>query len=150
MGITFTPLSTLSLMTIPREKMATASAITNTIRQISGSIGVAFFTTLLTSRVNFHAQIFANAVQSGSQEFRNVMAGMAYHMQAAGGSTLSTAVKQSQSLLASHLAKQAYIQGVDDDFLVAGIITLIGLIPTIILKTRKKSENQNVQTYESK
>jgi MFS transporter, DHA2 family, multidrug resistance protein len=140
MGITFTPLSTLSLMTIPRDKMATASAISNTIRQIAGSIGVAFFTTLLTSRVIFHNQIFGNAVQTGSQEFKNVMTNMAYHLQAVGGSTMATALKQGQSLLVSHISKQAYIQGIDDDFLVAGVITLIGLIPTIILKTRKKTE----------
>ncbi len=140
MGITFTPLSTLSLMSISKDKMATASSISNTIRQVAGSIGVAFFTTLLTSRVNFHAQIFGNAAETGSQEFRNVMANIVNHIQMTGGSTMATAVTQGRLLLASNISKQAYIQGIDDDFLVAGVITLLALIPTIVLRTRKHTE----------
>jgi len=142
MGITFTPLSTLSLMSIPKDKMATASSISNTVRQIAGSIGVAFFTTLLASRVNFHSQIFGNAVQTGSQEFRNVMANIVNHVQSTGGGTIATAVTQGKMLLASNISKQAYIQGIDDDFLVAGIITLIALIPTLILRARKQHTEQ--------
>jgi len=41
MGIIFTPLSTLMLLNLPREKMAQASGITNTVRQLGGSLGVA-------------------------------------------------------------------------------------------------------------
>jgi MFS transporter, DHA2 family, multidrug resistance protein len=142
MGITFTPLSTLGLMSIPKDKMATASSISNTVRQIAGSIGVALFTTLLASRVNFHSQIFGNAVQTGSQEFRNVMANIVNHVQSTGGGTIATAVTQGKMLLASNISKQAYIQGIDDDFLVAGIITLIALIPTLILRARKQHTEQ--------
>jgi DHA2 family multidrug resistance protein len=142
MGVVFTPLSTLSLLTIPREKMAQASSITNTIRQIAGSVGVAIFTTVLASRVNFHMEIFSNAIQSGSQEFRNVMAGLIHHMQMTGGSSLATAVKQGQGVLISNVSKQAYIQGIDDDFLMAAVITILGIIPTLILRTKKKTEQE--------
>ncbi|NVN93998.1 MAG: DHA2 family efflux MFS transporter permease subunit [Bacteroidetes bacterium] len=141
MGIIFTPLSTLSLLTVPRERMAQASAITNTVRQIAGSIGVAIFTTLLVSRVNYHTQIFGNAIQSGSQEFRNVMTNMAYFIQTHGGSTMSTALKQGQGLLISNVSKQAFIQGIDDDFLIAAIITILGLFPALILRSKKITEH---------
>ena len=140
MGMIFTPLSTLSLLTIPREKMAQASAITNTIRQIGGSIGVAVFTTMLTSRVNFHSQIFGNAIQSGSQDFKNVIANMTYQIQAHAGGSILTAMKQGQSLLVSNISKQAYIQGIDDDFLIAALITILALVPTLILQSKKKTE----------
>ena len=140
MGILFTPLQTLALLTIPREKMAQASAITNTIRQIAGSIGVALFTTLLTSRINFHAQIFGSAIQSGTQEFKNVMYNMAGYIHTHAGGTMATAMKQGQGILMSHISTQAFIQGIDDDFLLAAIITVAGFIPTIILRTKKKTE----------
>ena len=65
MGLMFTALTTVSLSEIPREKMAQASAITNSIRQLGGSLGVALLATLLTSRVNFHAQIFGGAIKPG-------------------------------------------------------------------------------------
>ena len=140
MGIIFTPLSTLSLLTIPREKMAQASAITNTIRQIAGSLGVALFTTMLTSRINFHAQIFNNAILSGSEEFKTVVTNLGYHIQMHGGSSMTTALKQGQSILFSNISKQAYIAGIDDDFLIAAFITILGLIPTIMLRSKKKAE----------
>jgi DHA2 family multidrug resistance protein len=39
MGLTFTALNTVSLLEIPREKMAQASGISNSIRQLGGSLG---------------------------------------------------------------------------------------------------------------
>jgi DHA2 family multidrug resistance protein len=53
MGIIFTPMSNLSLLTIPRDKMAQVSGISNTIRQLGGSMGVAIFATMLSTRINF-------------------------------------------------------------------------------------------------
>jgi len=45
-----------------------------------------------------------------------------------------------------NLNRQSYIQGIDDDFLVAGIITLLGVIPITFLHTKKsipkKSSNE--------
>jgi MFS transporter, DHA2 family, multidrug resistance protein len=138
MGLIFTPLSTISLLTIPREKMAQASGISNTIRQIGGSLGVALLSTLLISRVNFHAQMYGGAIQANSQTFQNVTQNMAYYIQQHGGGSISTAMKQGQSILMQHVSSQAFIQGVNDDFLIASLITVVGLIPILILKTKKK------------
>jgi DHA2 family multidrug resistance protein len=137
MGLMFTALTTVSLSEIPREKMAQASAITNSIRQLGGSLGVALLATLLTSRVNYHAQVFGGAIKPGSEIYQQTMNKMKYHFQYKAGSSPSNTSKQSQALLLSNMNKQAYIQGIDDDFLLAGIITLIGGIPIIFLHTKK-------------
>lgn len=142
MGLMFTPLTTLGLLTIPREKMAQASGISNTIRQIGGSLGVAVLSTVLTARVNFHAQMFGGAVQSGSQVFQQVTHNMAFYIQQHAGGSLSTALKQSQSLIMSSVGTQAFIQGVDDDFLLAAGITLIGFIPIILMRSKKNKVKQ--------
>jgi MFS transporter, DHA2 family, multidrug resistance protein len=149
MGILMAPLSTLSYLTLPRDKMAQASSIANTLRQIAGSVGVAIFATVLTSRVNFHAQIFGNALQSGAQEFKNVTSGLTNYIQVHGGSSAVLAAKQGQALLLSNVSKQAYIQGIDDDFLIACFITILGLIPAILLRTKKKDQiTQNITVHE--
>jgi len=137
MGLIFTPLSTLGLLTIPREKMAQASGISNTVRQIGGSLGVALLSTVLTSRVNFHAQMYGGSVESGSQAFQSVTRNMAYYIQQHGGGSFATALKQGQSLLMSNVSSQAFIQGVDDDFLIAALITMIGFIPILLLKSKR-------------
>lgn len=137
MGLVFTPLTTLGLLTISREKMAQASGISNTIRQIGGSLGVALLSTVLTARVNFHSQMYGGAIQSGSQTFQTVTHTMAFFIQQHGGGAITTALKQSQSLIMSNIGTQAFIQGVNDDFLLAASITALGFIPIFFLKSKK-------------
>jgi DHA2 family multidrug resistance protein len=72
---------------------------------------------------------------------------MKYYLQYQSGSSPSNSSRQSQALLMSNLTKQAYIQGVNDDFLLAGIVTLIGGIPILFLHT-KKSKTQNLPVNE--
>lgn len=147
MGLLFTALSTISLLEIPREKMAQASGITNTIRQLGGSLGVALLATLLTSRVNYHVQIFGESLQPRSEIFQRTANKIKYQIQHIAGSSSADATKQSQALIISNLSRQAFIQGINDDFLLAGIITLIGGIPIIFLHT-KKSKLENLPAHE--
>ncbi|MFA5326856.1 MAG: DHA2 family efflux MFS transporter permease subunit [Prolixibacteraceae bacterium] len=141
MGIIYTPLSALSLLTMPRDKMAQASGITNTIRQLGGSLGVAMFTTLLSTRINFHSQMYGAAIQTGSPEFRNTATHLAYFAQQHVGGNMATAVQQGKYMLMSHIGKQAYIQGIDDDFWIAAMITLLGLIPVLIMRSGNKKSH---------
>ena len=138
MGIMFTPLNQISLLTISQQKMAQASSITNSIRQIGGSIGVAFLTTLLTARVSFHSQVYGESVLPRSQEFHNVIHGLTFFAQQHVGSGFVTAMKQAEYLLISNISNQAFIQGVNDDFLMAALITIMGVLPVIVLKTKKR------------
>jgi len=143
MGLMFTALSTISLLEISREKMAQASAITNSIRQLGGSLGVALLATLLTTRASFHGQVFGGAVKPGSEIYQKSLNNMKYHLEYQSGSSPGNAAKQSQALMFQNIGRQAFIEGINDDFLLAGIITLIGGIPIIFLHT-KKIKNHNL------
>jgi DHA2 family multidrug resistance protein len=140
MGLLFTPLQTIALMHIPREKMAQASGISNTIRQLGGSLGVAILATVLSSRVNFHSQMYEQAIQPKSQIFMNTTSRLTYQLEHNLGSSYSNAAKQSQYIVIANVNKQAYIQGIDDDFLIAALITLVGGIPILFLVSRRKNE----------
>ncbi len=139
MGLLFTPLSSLSLATISRDKMAQASGITNTVRQVGGSLGVALLSTILTSRVKYHAQIFGGALQPNSDVFQNTLRGIANYIQHSAGSSAAIAAKQSQSVLMSHVSSQAYIQGINDDFLIAASITFLCAFPVLFMHLKKKA-----------
>ncbi len=147
MGLMFTALTTVSLLEIPREKMAQASAITNSIRQLGGSLGVALLATLLTSRVGYYNQLYGGAIRQGSEVYQQTVNKIGHYMQYEAGSAPSEAKRNGQVLLLSNLYKQSYIQGINDDFLIAGIITLIGGIPIIFLNT-KKTRIQNLSSDE--
>ncbi|MEW6001587.1 MAG: DHA2 family efflux MFS transporter permease subunit [Nitrospirota bacterium] len=54
MGFLFIPLTTLAFATIKKEHMGNATAIFNLLRNLGGSFGVAFVTTILSRRAQFH------------------------------------------------------------------------------------------------
>jgi DHA2 family multidrug resistance protein len=139
MGIIFTPLSTLSLSQIPREKMAQASGVTNTVRQIGGSLGVAILTTVLTTRVAYHTELYNESIQPNSAIYQQVKSGLQKFAQDVTGSTSAISAQQGQVLLTSNVDKQAYIEGIDDNFLLVAMITLLGGTPVLLLTRRKNN-----------
>ncbi len=54
MGLTFIPLTTMTLSHIPKENMTEASSLYNLLRNLGGSVGIAFTTTILARRAQFH------------------------------------------------------------------------------------------------
>jgi DHA2 family multidrug resistance protein len=54
MGFLFIPLTTMTLSHVPKEHMTDATGIYNLLRNIGGSVGVAFVTTVLSRRAQFH------------------------------------------------------------------------------------------------
>ncbi|MEI6852466.1 MAG: DHA2 family efflux MFS transporter permease subunit [Bacteroidota bacterium] len=148
MGMIFTPLSAVSLLQIPREKMAQASGISNTARQLAGSLGVALLATLLTSRVNYHSQMYNQSINSRSQTYTNVSTNLTHQIMHNTGSSYADAIKQGQIAIVSNVSKQAYIEGIDDDFLIAAFITIIGGLPVVLLRTRKKTNSKQIVNHE--
>lgn len=55
MGLTFAPLSFFSLKHLSQQEMAAAAGISNSIRQLAGSIGIALLTSIFSARTAFHA-----------------------------------------------------------------------------------------------
>ena len=138
MGMMFAPLSAISLSEIPREKMAQASGLINVVRQLGGSFGVAMLTTILTVRIKYHAQLYGSSIDPNSQTFNNVSTHLASFARHTAGSPAGDAHTQGLALMMSNLNIQAFIQGVNDDFLIACIITLVGIIPVLWLREVKK------------
>jgi MFS transporter, DHA2 family, multidrug resistance protein len=138
MGMMFSPLNTLAFRDVPREKMAQASGITNIVRQIGGSFGVALLSTILTTRIIFHAQMFGTLMDPNSPAYKMALRNIGHFVSGATGNVTTMAAQQSQYLLFSHLSRQAFVQGIDDDFLVAAILSAVSIIPIFFLRAHKK------------
>ncbi|MEI7662973.1 MAG: drug:proton antiporter, partial [Bacteroidota bacterium] len=110
------------------------------LRQIGGSFGVALLSTLLTTRVIYHSQIYSESLDPNSPVFKGVMANIGYFAVHNAGSTISGAAQQGKILLLSHIGRQAFVQAISDDFLIAAVITLISAIPVFFLRINKKNQ----------
>ncbi len=137
MGLMFTPLSTLALANVPRHNMAQASGLFNVIRQVGGSFGAALFGTLLTRRMIFHTVSYGIAVDEHSVALQKVIRGLAYFSQHALGGSVEHATLRGRALIIAHIMKQAFVSAVNDDFLIAGAITILCLVPIFFLRRER-------------
>ena len=148
MGLMFTPLSTSALSNIPRHKIGQASGLFNVIRQLGGSFGIAFMSTMLLRRTIYHTATFSQVVNQQSDAFRQVAGNLTrFSMDAIGGNQTLAAIR-ANALIAAHISTQAFIRAVCDDFLVASIITIVAVIPILFLRVRKKNQLEHVTALE--
>jgi MFS transporter, DHA2 family, multidrug resistance protein len=148
MGLLFTPLTTLALSRIPKQKIAQASGLFNVIRQLGGSFGVAIMGALLTRRMLYHSAMFGQMVDQQSAAFQQVTQNLARFSQQTLGGTMSYAVMRAKAMVVSHVMQQSFVQAVCDDFLIAAVITIVGVFPILILRTRKQKAEQRVAAME--
>jgi DHA2 family multidrug resistance protein len=148
MGLLFTPLSTLALSNISRHKIAQASGMFNIIRQLGGSFGVAFMGAMLTRRTIYHMAMYGQMVDQHSVPFQQVTAHLIRFSRANLGGTLAEASLRAHSLIASHVANQAFVQAVCDDFYIAAAISLFGILPIVFLRSKKRNSAGHTTSME--
>ena len=140
MGFIFTPLSTISLSDIPKEKMAQASGLFNVLRQVGGSLGVALMGTLLTNRTIYHMTVYGQSVDNNSPATKNIVSGIARYIQHTAGGTAAYTSQQAKAVMIYHLNQQSFVSAVDDDFFIAALITFGCVIPILFLRYHKKKK----------
>ena len=140
MGWIFTPLSTIALSGIPRDRMAQASGLFNVLRQIGGSFGVALMGTLLTNRTIFHSTIYGQVVNQNSPATKNTIYVLSNFGRHVAGGTNSLNAMRAKALVGHNVGLQAFVSAVDDDFFIAAIITLLCVVPILLLRYKKKKK----------
>ncbi len=137
MGVLFAPLMAMALSEISHQKMAQASGLLNVIRQIGGSFGVAIFGTILTRRTIYHVATYGGQVNAYSDTFKDTVTKLQSQAVHAAGSTTGVAAAQAKMQIGTFVANQAFIQAVDDVFLLAGVVIVIGVIPLFLIRTHR-------------
>jgi DHA2 family multidrug resistance protein len=137
MGILFAPLMSMAISEISHQKMAQASGLLNVIRQIGGSFGVAMFGTLLTRRTIYHTATYGEQVNANSDTFKQTVMRLQSWAVHTAGSTIGDALVKAKAQIGTFIANQAFVQAVDDVFLLAGAIVLCGVVPIFVIRTHK-------------
>jgi DHA2 family multidrug resistance protein len=139
-GFIFSPLQALAISGIRTDEMAQASGLTNVTRQIGGSIGVAWFGSMLTSQIKVHLAGLGQNLGLYSASFRNTVSHlMAFAIKATGG-TASSAQEKAESLFFARLGKLAYVESISYIFIIATVLVLASIIPLFFMQeARRKS-----------
>ncbi|MCT7377856.1 DHA2 family efflux MFS transporter permease subunit [Chelativorans salis] len=131
LGFLFIPITTLAYVGLPPEKSNSASALINVSRNIGGSIGISFLTTMLQRHVQAHQTALVAHVTPENPTYRALAAGLQEHFMEAGSSGQS-ALHQAQATIADTVAKQALTLSFLDNFLLLAVI-FASLIPFVFL-----------------
>ena len=148
MALIFSPLTTIAISEISNQKMAQASGLINVIRQVGGSFGVAIFGTILTQRTIFHGQNYAEQLNQYSETFKQTMMQLQYFASQSIGGTVSDSIARAQGLIAAFVQQQAFIQAVDDVFLIASFILIVSVIPVFFLRSHLKKNGRGMASLE--
>ncbi|HUZ17863.1 MAG TPA: DHA2 family efflux MFS transporter permease subunit [Spirochaetia bacterium] len=123
------PAQTASIAVIPQALIGRASALTNIISRVASSFGLAVLTSIMTRRTAFHTAQLADRVTTTNAAAVDLLnrTGAAF----GGGAAGHTAAI---AYLFGLVQKLAYVSAIDDVFIVAAGLTLIGLVPALFLK----------------
>jgi EmrB/QacA subfamily drug resistance transporter len=139
-GMSFAAVSAqaASLESVSQNEVGGASAITNIVSRVSGSLGIAALTTVLTTRISFHTAMISNQLTSSSLGVMQLMQKFSYYL--GGSSAMSAEAKTLGAVTLQGLVQEsAFVKGIDDIFMIASILTIFGLVPALFLKKRPKS-----------
>lgn len=147
-GLAMMPMQTAGMNSVPQNMMSRATALSTTIRQVSGSLGIAILTTILQTRQAFHQVIIGQSVNLHSPTF--IKAGAliqgALSMKGIGA---ATAKGFTMMQVFGQVMKSATMIGMNDTFLVATIISVAGVPISLFIKnktvTKVKSEAANLE-----
>jgi DHA2 family multidrug resistance protein len=136
-GLIFSTSTTVAIGRIPTEKMAQASSLTNIIRQIGGSIGIAWFSSSLTRLTKVHLAglgqgmgLYSGAFQSTAKRLSSFAAG-------AVGGTASMAGRRAQSLILARAEKFSFVEALSNIFIVGTAIVLATVVPLFFIREPK-------------
>jgi MFS transporter, DHA2 family, multidrug resistance protein len=129
-GFLFVPLMTLSMSHIPNERMSSATGIFNFLRNIGGSVGVAYVTTALARRAQFHQARLVDHLSPLDRDYRIAVdrAGDLLHASGAGGLPPDT-------LIHGELLRQSSMLAFNDAFLIFAVLFLL-LFPLAFVMKR--------------
>jgi DHA2 family multidrug resistance protein len=138
MGFLFIPLTTLTMSSIRKEAMGNATAIFNLLRNLGGSFGVAFVTTMLARRTQFHQLRLAEHLASFDRNLQLALPRIGQTLQ---GHGLGTPFPNpgAEGIVYSQLLRQAAMLAFNDVFsLLAAMMALI--LPFVLLMRKGAKE----------
>jgi MFS transporter, DHA2 family, multidrug resistance protein len=134
----FVPMSQVAYSYLPKDKNNKASSLTNLFRNQGGSFGIAFVTTLLERRTQFHRTALTEHLDPGAIGLTERLSDYQHQLQNFGYS-LSDSTNLAVAMLDKTVNQQASTQSFLDCFVVLGCLAIVGTVLTLLIKAPPKT-----------
>jgi DHA2 family multidrug resistance protein len=132
----FVPINTVAYSYLPPGKNNAASGLINLARNVGGSVGISFVTTMLARREQFHRAQLSAHLNPANPRVQQMLHGASGALRAGSG---PAATRQAYGLLQQMLERQSTMLSYIDNFHVLAIVTMC-MIPFVfvIRKPRRR------------
>ena len=135
----FVPLTATTMSQLGQMEIGNASGLYNLMRNLGGSIGIAFVTTMLARGAQAHQAQMVGLLSPADPQFAQRLAS-AQHVFARHGDPVA-ASKQAYSMLYSTLDQQAHLWAFVDNFFTFGVMAVLAM-PLLFLFKRVQPTSQ--------
>ncbi|MBW4037581.1 MAG: DHA2 family efflux MFS transporter permease subunit [Acidobacteria bacterium] len=146
MPFLFVPISVMSYVGVPQEKNNEVSGMTALARNIGGSLGISFISTMLVRRAQAHQQILSAHSYSGATAERAMRMGIATSLREQGYSA-ANAASAATSRVYSMLLQQSRVLAYGDTVHVLVVLTAC-LIPIGYLMKKPRFRPKHIEPIE--
>ncbi|MDE3236292.1 MAG: DHA2 family efflux MFS transporter permease subunit [Bacteroidota bacterium] len=146
MGLIFIPLTTISLADLEGTEIPQGTALSNMVRQLGGSIGIALITTYISTDTAKHYAYLVENITATSPETQQRV-NMLSHGFMGKGFDMHTATAQAYGLISRGIEGQATFLTYKDLFVYLGLFFLV-LIPLLIMFRSKKKPSEHTEEIE--
>jgi MFS transporter, DHA2 family, multidrug resistance protein len=134
----FVPVSQLAYSYLPKEKNNKASSLTNLFRNQGGSFGIAFVTTILARRTQYHQSVLVAHTTPFDAPYRNLIGSLTGYFASHGFSGADAAV-HAQAQATKLLLRQASFLAFNDCFTILGWFALLGVPLAFLIRSFRDS-----------
>jgi len=138
LGLLFVPLTTLALSNLRGKDIAQGAGMTNMMRQLGGSFGVALIATYVQKRSWAHRQTLLEHVSIYDPALRERFEAIVHGLMAK-GSTLAEATQQAYGAVEGLVVRQTFLLTYMDAFRIVGVFFLCCIPLLLLFKRRGKS-----------
>ena len=135
MGLVMMTAQTALMSEIPTDKVGRATSVNNVLTRVAASFGIAALTLIMTQRNSIHVANLSNAVSAN-----NPMVVLKMKELASGFANGTMSDPMANAMVSSTLGKQifqiAFVQSMNDIFIITAIITAIAIIPGILIRRK--------------
>lgn len=131
MAFIMMPIMTAGMNALPARLISHGNAFVNTMRQLAGSIGTAILVTVMTTQTTNHVAAFGEKLDKTNPMVQDHMRELAQQF---GGE------QGAMKVLLQYVNKLASVEGINDAFIIATIISLVALILSFFLQSKKKAD----------
>ncbi|MDQ0220834.1 DHA2 family efflux MFS transporter permease subunit [Peribacillus cavernae] len=142
MSLLMMPIMTAGMNQLPERLNAHGTAMTNTIRQVTGAIGTSLVTTIYTNRTAFHATTLGNEMSTTDPAFAQTFQSLVQSIMESMHQTAEQARQTAMTLISGQIQLQSNVLGINDAFFWATGFAVAGLVLSLFLRDVRKDKKR--------